>query len=312
MYKALVVLLLVGCANSQFLSLSGSAPISYIGSGLIGTGLGYHSGSIGGLGIGLSGIRSVGIAAAPAISSWGGARAYGLSHSQALTPVNAAVISGHRQVAYRAVPNVGEIPSPAVLDVPPTEQPVHINFLSKSSPLLVSQAHIAGEPGQVQFTESEDEPHRLIHQVTKPVVQEVREVIQPYRQVLQEINPVIEQTGTIVTQGEGARLSGTAGGIVGSGGVIGQAAGLQTANTYGIGYGNGLLTGGIRNIGLYGSGLGYGTGLLTGGIRTIGSLGGLYNNGFYSRGLAPLYSTNAFNLGGLYNAGFGYQFVRRR
>ena len=57
-------------------------------------------------------------------------------------------------------------------------------------------------PGETEHTQSEDEPHRVVHEVLKPVIQEVREIIQPYRRLVQQIQPVIEQTHTIVAKGE--------------------------------------------------------------------------------------------------------------
>ena len=42
-----------------------------------------------------------------------------------------------------------------------------------------------------------------MHEVHRPVIQEIREVIQPYRRVIQEIQPVIEQVQTVVARGEG-------------------------------------------------------------------------------------------------------------
>ena len=55
---------------------------------------------------------------------------------------------------------------------------------SASSSLNVLQQH-EGAGGDTQETSSEDEPHRLIHTVRKPIVQEVREVISPFRKVIQ-------------------------------------------------------------------------------------------------------------------------------
>ncbi len=41
-----------------------------------------------------------------------------------------------------------------------------------------------------------------MHEVVKPVIQEVREIIQPYRRLVQQIQPVIEQTHTVIAKGE--------------------------------------------------------------------------------------------------------------
>ncbi len=42
----------------------------------------------------------------------------------------------------------------------------------------------------------------MIHEVIRPVVQELREIIQPYRRVIQKIEPVVEEIKTIVAKGE--------------------------------------------------------------------------------------------------------------
>ncbi|OTF73867.1 hypothetical protein BLA29_015159, partial [Euroglyphus maynei] len=47
-----------------------------------------------------------------------------------------------------------------------------------------------------------DEPQRLIHRVTKPIIQEVYELIQPMRKIQQEIMPVQEEVLTIVARGQ--------------------------------------------------------------------------------------------------------------
>lgn len=66
----------------------------------------------------------------------------------------------------------------------------------------------------MHVTESEDEPHRLVHNVKKSVLQEVNEVVQPYRVLKTEVKPVIEQGHTLVAQGEHIPLSGRVGGII--------------------------------------------------------------------------------------------------
>lgn len=65
--------------------------------------------------------------------------------SQTLSPVTAAVQSLRRTVDYVPVPYSGEAPQTQVVNVPPNEQGLHINVVSKSSPLTVSQQHIAGK-----------------------------------------------------------------------------------------------------------------------------------------------------------------------
>jgi hypothetical protein len=124
--------------------------------------------------------------------------------------------------------------------------PLTILFRSASSSLNVLQQHQGGT-GDTQQTSSEDEPHRLIHEVTKPIIQEVREVITPYRRVTQEIQPVIEDIQTIVARGDGRGAGFAAAGFGGAGfGVGGGGAGLG----FGGGYGGGF--GGIGKSGGYG------------------------------------------------------------
>jgi hypothetical protein len=61
---------------------------------------------------------------------------------------------------------------------------------------------ISGAKGQVERTQSEEEPHKVMHEVLRPVIQEVREVITPYRRVVQEIQPVVETVNTIIAKGD--------------------------------------------------------------------------------------------------------------
>jgi hypothetical protein len=81
-----------------------------------------------------------------------------------------------------------------------------------------------GAKGQVEKTRSEEEPHRVIHEVVRPVIQELREVIVPYRRVVQEIQPVIEEVQTTVAKGQGRENNaGEGGSVVLSGGLNGLA-----------------------------------------------------------------------------------------
>ena len=63
----------------------------------------------------------------------------------------------------------------------------------------VLQRH-QGSVGDTQESSSEDEPHRLLHTVTKPIIQEIHEVISPYRKILQEVHPVQEEIKTVVAK----------------------------------------------------------------------------------------------------------------
>ena len=73
-----------------------------------------------------------------------------------------------------------------------------VHFQTQSDPIHIETSHIPSQPGEVSFTQTQDEPHRVIHEVIRPVIQEIREIIQPYRRVTQEIRPVQEQVHTDV------------------------------------------------------------------------------------------------------------------
>lgn len=65
--------------------------------------------------------------------------------SRELQPVTAAVTTLRRTVDYAPVGYRGEAAQTQVVHVPPNEQGIHLNFISKSSPLTVSQQHISGK-----------------------------------------------------------------------------------------------------------------------------------------------------------------------
>lgn len=71
--------------------------------------------------------------------------------------------------------------------------PLNINYQSQSVPLNVVHTHTHAPKPETQLARSEEEPHVLIHEIIRPVIQEVREIIQPYRRIIQEIRPVQEQ-----------------------------------------------------------------------------------------------------------------------
>lgn len=124
---------------------------------------------------------------------------------KALAPVISAVITKHTQeVVDVPVDDVsGGAGGPAqIIIVEPHMQPVTIEFRSRSSPVKVNTVHVPGEKGQVQSTRHEEEPDRIIHEVVKPVIQEIREIIQPFRKITQQILPVQEEVHSIVSKGE--------------------------------------------------------------------------------------------------------------
>jgi hypothetical protein len=132
-----------------------------------------------------------------------------------------AAIHTRHSIDYKDVPSSGSV-NPTTIEVGSSSIPLNILFRSSSSNINVQQAHSGGQ-GDTQRTSSQDEPHHLIHEVTKPIIQEVREVISPYRKIVQEIQPVQEEIQTIVARGQERRqqqqqqggYGGNAGGVAG-------------------------------------------------------------------------------------------------
>lgn len=213
-YSGLGGLQTVGVQRVAGVDLSGLSGLSSVGVQPVGLGLGYGFGGLRSnalnFGVGQVGVRPVGLGVVqPALGvSALGLGLGGLGHTrvalaQQTVPVSAAVHQVGRTVEYRPVPYNDEPAVPQVVEVEPSDIPIRIHFKSKSSTVQLSQEHIPGAPGTVQHTSSQDEPSKVIHEVVKPVIQELREVIQPYRQVLQEVQPVVESVHTTVAKGEG-------------------------------------------------------------------------------------------------------------
>jgi hypothetical protein len=116
-----------------------------------------------------------------------------------------AAIQTRRTVELRPVALQQDYAQPQIIEVQPDQLPVQVHFRTASSRVNVQQSHQPGLPAQVEHASFQDEPHRVVHEVVKPVIQEVREIIQPYRRVTQEIRPVIEEVHTVVHKGEGRR-----------------------------------------------------------------------------------------------------------
>jgi len=218
---------------------------------------GYSSGGYGGGGGGYGGGRAIG---------GGLAIGTGIAHSGG--PVSAAIATRH---SVEVIPvNVPQQQiQPQVIDIDSGDLPVILNFISRSSRVFAQQNHIPGEPGETQVSQSEDEPHRLTHEVVKPVIQEIREVITPYRRVVQEIRPVVEEVHTVVAKGEPRSLSGGYGGTYG--GNYGRSYGGNYGGSYGGAYGG---SGGLV-LSSAGAGSGYESGLSkrTGSYKTLSSQG---------------------------------------
>jgi len=115
-------------------------------------------------------------------------------------PIEAAVHT-RRTFEVRPVLLQQDLAQPQILDVSPNYEAVQIHFRTASSRLNAIQSHESG-PGTIEHTASEDAPHKLVHEVRKPVIQEVREVILPFRRITQEILPVAEEIHTIVHKGD--------------------------------------------------------------------------------------------------------------
>lgn len=186
---------------------------------------GYGGGGSGGYGGGSSGGYSSG--------GGGGGGGYGGG-------VVPAAIQTRHNIEFRDVPSTGSI-QPSTIEVGASSIPLNILFRSASSNLNVLQQH-QGAGGDTQETSSEDEPHRLVHTVTKPIIQEVHEVISPFRKITQEIQPVQEEIQTIVARGMDQGGAGRYGGNGGAGGGQQQFA-----------YGGGASMGGGRSMGYGGS-----------------------------------------------------------
>jgi hypothetical protein len=179
---------------------------------------------------------------------------------------------------------------PQIVEVDAGQLPLTIHFKSASSNINVVQTHQPSDAGEIKQTSSEDEPHRLVHEVTKPIIQEVREIITPFRRVIQEIRPVQEEIQTIVARGE-PRSRGFADGGFG-GGAIGGAA---------IGGG-----GAVSRVSVSGGGAGYsGGGLSSGGYSSGGYSSGGHSSGGYSGASSGVANAIKILEGGSGSASYG-------
>ncbi|UXI16297.1 sodium-coupled monocarboxylate transporter 1-like [Sarcoptes scabiei] len=131
---------------------------------------------------------------------------------------------------------------PQIIEIDGGALPLEIHFRSASSRIRVKQTHSSGGIDQVERTQSEEEPTRLIHEVRKPIIQEVREIITPFRKVIQEIEPVQEEIHTVVSKGQGRRgsSSGSTAGSFG-GGSFGSGKGSAGASQGSSGFGSGQI-----------------------------------------------------------------------
>jgi len=168
----------------------------------LGCNAGYNNGQ---LGVGLSSNGYGGsLQAAPALTSYA-APAINTYAAPVQNYAHDAAIQTRRTYEVRPVALQNDYAQPQIIEVQPEQLPVQVHFRTASSRVNVQQSHQPGAPAQVEHASFQDEPHRVVHEVVKPVIQEVREIIQPYRRVTQEIRPVIEEVHTVVHKGEGRR-----------------------------------------------------------------------------------------------------------
>lgn len=95
-----------------------------------------------------------------------------------------AAVQSRRNVQFIDVPSSFEAAQPLTLEIGSQSAPINFLFKSRSSDINLQSAH-ESSPGSYQETSSQDEPHVLVHTVTRPIVNEVREIITPYRRVKQ-------------------------------------------------------------------------------------------------------------------------------
>lgn len=123
-------------------------------------------------------------------------------------PIYSTAFSAKRSYEIKPLLIENQITEPSVVNVDGSEQPVKVIFRTQSSPMMVRQVHMPRKPTEMERTNSIDEPHRVLHAVMRPVIQEVREIIQPYRRLTQEIRPVLEEIHTIVSKDGRDSISG--------------------------------------------------------------------------------------------------------
>ncbi|KAH9521070.1 uncharacterized protein LOC124496166 [Dermatophagoides farinae] len=139
-------------------------------------------------------------------SSLGYNRAAGLG---ARPQTVAAAIQTRHELNFVHVPTTQNL-KPTTIEIGASKLPITILFRSSSSSLNVQQAH-DGATGSTQETSSEDEPHRLVHTVKKPIIQELYEIITPIRKISQQVKPVQEEILTVVARNQGGQASSFSG-----------------------------------------------------------------------------------------------------
>ena len=144
----------------------------------------------------------------------GGGGGYGGGGGGGGGAIRGAIIS-RNTFEVRPVPIQSGYAMPRVIEFEGNSSPLKLHFKGGSGRIQILQSMAKGGYSEPEYTQSEEEPQRMVHEVKKPVIQEVREIIMPYRKVTQEVRPVVEQIKTIVSQGV---MGGHGGGGGGGGG----------------------------------------------------------------------------------------------
>ncbi|OTF69482.1 hypothetical protein BLA29_007214 [Euroglyphus maynei] len=116
------------------------------------------------------------------------------------SPIYSTAVSSKRSYEVKPIMVENQPTEPYAVNVAGYEQPVNVVFHTQSSPMIVRQVHRSIKPAEVERTSSMEEPHRVVHAVMRPIIQEIREIIQPYRRLTQEIRPVLEEIRTVVSK----------------------------------------------------------------------------------------------------------------
>ncbi|OTF71228.1 DFP2-like protein, partial [Euroglyphus maynei] len=112
-------------------------------------------------------------------------------------------IQSRQTFEVRPVPIQVSQGTPRIVEFDGGSAPLKLHFKSSGGRIQIMQTNGNGYGSEPEYTQSEEEPQRLIHEVKKPIIQEVREIIIPYRKVVQEVRPAKEEVKTIVSQGQG-------------------------------------------------------------------------------------------------------------
>lgn len=200
-----------------------------------------YGGGCGNAGAHIGGL--VGVAPAAAALAYTPGNVYGglvyAAAPAAVASVGSLATHTNQHVNYVDTPNQGYV-YPTSVNVDSQPAPINLMYRTISSPVNIRHHH-SSAAGSFRQTESVDEPHRHLHTVTKPIIQELREIITPQRIVRQQVQPVQEEIQTQVARQAGSNANG---GAAGAGAGNGGGNGGNGAN--GANGGSGL-AGGLDN-----------------------------------------------------------------